>query len=216
MEFGRAFSYQFRDPDWLKKLIIPGLVTLIPLVGQFFIMGWMLETTRRVIYREMDLLPELDFGANIGKGFKAFLITLAYTIPIFVIMLPFILISSLGTTLDLDESTMSTVVMVFSVCCGGLAIIYGIVVGFVMPAALGNFVVKGQASAAFKFKEIIALVKAAPVAYLLTLVGGWIAGFIASLGSVACGLGVLLTMPYSMSMMGHLYGQAYLEATKQK
>jgi hypothetical protein len=30
MDFGKAFSYPFQDPNWFKKIIIPGLVMLIP------------------------------------------------------------------------------------------------------------------------------------------------------------------------------------------
>ena len=88
MNFGRPFSFAFEDPDWLKKIALAALVTLIPVVGQFFIMGWGLEITRRVIKGEPTLLPDLDFGKNLGTGFKAWVISLVYSIPFMVMAIP--------------------------------------------------------------------------------------------------------------------------------
>lgn len=47
MDFGSSFSFVFKDPDWVKKLLIMGLVTLIPVLGQLVLMGWMAEVLRR-------------------------------------------------------------------------------------------------------------------------------------------------------------------------
>ena len=35
MDFGLAFSYLFKDPDWFKKIVIVALIGLIPIVD-----GW--------------------------------------------------------------------------------------------------------------------------------------------------------------------------------
>jgi hypothetical protein len=64
----------------------------------------------------------------------------------------------------------------------------------------------------FRVGEVFGLVRAAPVAYLLVLVGGIIAGIISGLGSIACGIGVLLTAPYGLAINGHFMGQAYKQA----
>ena len=74
MEFGTPFSYPFKDPNWFKKFILPGLCMLIPVIGQFVLMGWMVEIVRRVINDIPDLLPELDFGSQLGKGFQTWVI----------------------------------------------------------------------------------------------------------------------------------------------
>ena len=71
MDFGYAFGYAFKDPDWFKKLAIMGLVTLIPVLGQFVLIGWMMALMRRVINRqEPALLPDLDFSAQLSDGFR--------------------------------------------------------------------------------------------------------------------------------------------------
>ena len=59
-----------------------------------------------------------------------------------------------------------------------------------------------------------ALIRAAPGAYLIVLLGGMAAGFIAPLGSIACGVGALLTSAYALLINAHLLGQAYRSAVE--
>lgn len=213
MEFGRAFTYPFEDQNWLKKIALAALVSLIPIVGQLFLLGWGLEIARRVIQRDPVVLPDLDFGANLGKGFQAFLVSLVYSIPIWILSLPIYLIGPIGNALQFDEQSIQVMMIVVSVCFGGLILLYSIALAFALPAAFGNLAAKGQLGAGFKFGEIFALVKAAPVAYLLVILGSIVASFIGSLGVIACAIGVIFTYAYAMAIMGHLYGQAYNQAT---
>jgi hypothetical protein len=49
--------------------------------------------------------------------------------------------------------------------------------------------------------------------YLITLVGTVLASLLAGIvGGIACGIGIIFTMAYYQAVMGHFYGQAYLEA----
>jgi hypothetical protein len=214
MNFGQAFTYVFEDPDWAKKVLIPALIAIIPILGQIFLLGWMLDITRRVIQRNPRPLPELDFGRQFMDGLKGFVIGLAYALPIIILEIPIIVVSSTMTSQSGDpNATMTPLIGIVSVCCGGLILLYSLLMAFVLPAALGNFAASGNLGAAFRFKEIFGLLRAAPGAYLLTLLGVIVAGFIAGLGSIACVIGVFATLAYAQAIMGHLYGQAYLEAT---
>ena len=47
MNYSHAFSYVFEDKDWLSKILIAGLISLIPIVGQLYLFGWMIEIVRR-------------------------------------------------------------------------------------------------------------------------------------------------------------------------
>jgi len=215
MEFGRAFSFQFQDPDWIKKILLHALIGLIPIVGQFYLMGLGVEIARRVINNDPKLLPDIDFGGILGKGFGSFVIGLVYAIPLIIFTLPIYLVGPLGALIKLDDNTMGILMVIVSICCGGLALLYGIFMAFMMPAALGNYAAKGSIGAGLRFGEVFGLVKAAPVAYLLVVVGAIIGSFIAPLGGILCGIGSLLTVTYVNTMVGHLTGQAYLKATGQ-
>ena len=46
MNFGLSFSYIFEDQDWFRKLALPGLCLLIPVVGWMVTLGWTLKVTQ--------------------------------------------------------------------------------------------------------------------------------------------------------------------------
>lgn len=39
MDFSLPFSFPFQDQNWFKKLAIPGLIMLIPIVGWLYVLG---------------------------------------------------------------------------------------------------------------------------------------------------------------------------------
>lgn len=211
MEFGKAFSFVFEDADWFKKIAIAALVGLIPVIGQFVLIGWALESAKRVIRQDPTPLADLDFGAQLGMGFQSFIIGLVYSIPAILLYLPAIIVPFLlgdGSSSD-AAATAVTIVMV---CCIGLMVVYALLMVVVLPAAQGNFLASGRLGAAFNFSQVFGLLRASPGAYLFVLLGGVIGGFIAPLGSIACGIGVLLTSAYAMLISAHLTGQAYRAA----
>lgn len=220
MNFGRAFTFVFEDPDWLKKVGIAALVSLIPVVGSIAVLGWTLEITRRVIKGEGESLPEWsDFGAYIGKGFQALVVGLGYAAPLILIMLCGLTISLLPAMLSGNGNgdTAGGLMALVMFCTYCLVAILGIAVGIVIPAAYGKLADTGELGAAFRFGEVIGLVRAAPGPFLMVLLGGIVAnGVIAPLGTVACGVGALFTMAYAMLVMAHLYGQAYKTASETR
>lgn len=220
MDFGKAFTFVFDDPDWLKKIVIAALIGLIPIIGQMYLVGYGLEVARRVIRHNPVLLPDIAFGESLATGFKSLIIGLVYAIPVFLMLIPLLLIlvpvtSTTGTG-GTDYSSAEPIAVALSLCCMGLLFVYGILLWVWIPAAHGNFLAADSLGAAFRFKEIFALLKAAPGAYLYVLLGGIACGFIASLGTVGCGIGVLLTSTYAVAVSGHLLGQAYNEAIANK
>ncbi len=216
MNFGKAFTFPFDDPDWAKKIIIPALISLIPIVGQIFVFGWALGVTRRVIGGQSSLLPDLQFGEQLMDGLKAFVIGLVYALPIIIISIPLAILTSTAAASGMDQETAGILVTIASVCCYGIIFVYGILMAFALPAAYARFVATGNLGAAFRFKEVIGLVRSAPGPYLMVFFGAILTGMIAGLGSILCAVGVVLTYTYAMAVNGHLYGQAYNEATANR
>jgi hypothetical protein len=212
MDFGKAFTYVFEDPDWVKKVLLAAVFSLIPIVGTFVAMGWGMEAGQRVIRQDPQALPEVDFGKHLGQGFRVFLIYLVYSLPLLLFYIPIILITALGGQGDSSSTTMNGLIVVISLCCGGLMLLYALVLMVTLPAAMGNYLATDQVGAAFRFKEVIGLLRASPGAYLITLLGGLLTGTIASLGSIACVIGVVVTSAYAAAVMGHLIGQSYRAA----
>lgn len=212
MDFARAFSYIFEDSEWLKKVGIAALVFLIPLLGPITVLGWSLAVTKRLAEGQTtDLLPGWDnFSEHMTLGFKAFVVGFAYSLPVVLIssctnVLPIIAENMRGDAYDAIMMVSSVV----AICFGCFNFIYGIALGLVMPAAYAQVAVTGEVAAGFRFTEIFALVKAAIGAYVLVLVGSIAAGLVATLGIIACVIGVIFTAALAYAIMGHFYGQAY-------
>lgn len=214
MEFGRAFTFVFEDEEWIKKVLLAGVILLIPVIGWLAVGGWLVEIVRRVIAKDPNPLPDWsDFGGYIGKGFQAFVIAFVYELPLLLLQgcLQGAILLVSDPSVGSDE-TVTTLVTIASLCFGCISLLYGIFMGFVLPAALGNFAAQGSLGAGFRFGEVFGLVKAAPGAYLIVLLGGFVASIVASLGVIACIVGVLFTSAYAYAVVGHLSGQAYLVA----
>lgn len=211
MNFGLAFSYMFEDTDWLKKVGIAAAVMLIPVIGPIILGGWGLEITRRVIFNDPQPLPGWDnFGSYVSKGFQAFVVGLAY-------MLPFILFIICGQVLMIvpamaidDPDIAGGLTMAVMSCSYCLAILLGLAGGLLLPAAIGNLAATGELGAAFRFNEVFGLLRAAIGPYILSvLLVGLVATLLSPVGSVLCGIGVLITTAYISAVSSHLYGQAY-------
>ncbi len=214
MEFGKAFSFAFEDPDWLKKLGIGALLMIIPIIGWLVVAGWGIEITKRVIQHDPQPLPDWnDFGGYLIKGLQVAVIGFVYSLPVTLVN-----ICQQGVTAfsqqgnNSSDQTIVSILMVVGICFGCVSFLYSIFLGFIMPAALGNFAATGQMSAGFRFGDVFGMVRAAPMAYLMALLGGIVAGIITVVGLIACVIGVLATAVYASTINAHLYGQAYNEA----
>ena len=85
MSLRRAFKAFFSNPDWLKKSALGMLGILVPYVGAVVVMGYGVEYMRGVAWRDDDHLPEWrDLERYLKTGFKAFVVSLVYMIPLFV------------------------------------------------------------------------------------------------------------------------------------
>jgi hypothetical protein len=209
MDFGLSFGYVFKDKEWFGKIAIVALCSLIPVVGQLIVVGWGLKATKNVIDGHVEnALPKLDFGADLGRGFMAWLITAIYSLPVaFVVGISGALF---GFSDGVYEEAIRVILMIVGGCLGFLGLLLAILIGFMGMAAVANYVAKGQFSAAFKLKEVFGLVKKSFVSWLLVLVGGVIAmGIIAPLGVIICFIGALFTSAYATAVYSHLLGQAY-------
>jgi hypothetical protein len=209
MEFGKAFTFAFDDPDWLKKLGIAGLLMIIPILGTLAVAGWALEVTRRLIHHETPLLPDWNnFGDFLMKGLMVWVIGFVYALPIILlsgcIQAVVALIQNNG-----GGDSMTTVAGILSLCVGLISFVFGLLIAFVVPAAYANYAATGQLGAAFRFGEVFGLVRAAPSAYLMVLLGSILAGLISGLGVIACVIGLFFTAALAMVIQAHLWGQAY-------
>ena len=213
MDFGKAFSYQFDTEDWWKSLLFTGLISLIPIVGVIYALGWMMEIAGRFAQAsdtETVELPGVDFGSYLRKGFLGLVAGFVYSLPSMLVALPIIIVGAVASSQSGD--TASIVASIVGICCGGLSILLAIAGGLLAYPAIVEIQLTDSLKAAFNFQRIFAIFKNAIVPYLLSiLVTVIVSPILSSIGAVLCGLGALFTMPYSFSLMGYFFGSAYKE-----
>jgi hypothetical protein len=218
MDIGRAFGYVFDDDRWITKILIAaaillggivfGVLVIPALLAAFLLNGYGLEITRRVIRGDTQVLPEWDnWGELLTDGLKVFVVELVYALPMIVVGVCLsISMSALGNEGEAAGSALGALMGCFN-------LLWGIVMGLFLPAAIAFLAARGELSAAFRFGDVFALVRDNFATYLIVLVLYWVASLIGGLGLLVCGVGLLFTAPYAGWITSHLYGQAYLEAT---
>jgi hypothetical protein len=209
MDFGRAFSYVFQDPNWLKKVAIAAVLNLIPLIGSLIVLGWGLEITHRVINNDSELLPEWnDIGGFLGKGFQAFVVTLVFLLPSLLINICHVSLVTYGA--NAQSNQFNAVISVAGICLSCFNFLFSVGASFVIPAAIGTLAETGQMSAALRFNQVFSLVRTAPGPYLLQLVVVGVASVIlVPVGFLICFVGVLFSLAYMTLISCHLTGQSY-------
>jgi hypothetical protein len=214
MEFGKAFTFAFDDREWLKKLLIAGLITLIPIIGQITVLGWSLEITKRVINHDPEPLPDWSgFGDYLVRGLKMFVVSLVYMLPLILLSICFSIPAGMAGD---NNSDMQSVISILSICFSCVIVLYSIAASVLLIPAFGRLAATGDISSAFRFGEVIALLRANPGAFVIALIGVLISGVLASLGLILCVIGVIFTQAWAMAINGHLYGQAYNAATRNQ
>lgn len=206
MDIGRAFSFVFEDEDWVVKVLI-GAVLVLTGIGFIPVIGYGLEVARRVVRGDPQPLPAWDdWGAKIVEGLVSMVISFVWSLP-GIILSGCIAIILVPATDQYGQ--VSAWGVLASVCVGLLVFLYSLLLMLVLPAALTHYAVTGEFGAAFRFGEVVGMVRSNLGAYLMVVVITILAGFIGSLGTIACGIGLVFTSFYSTLITYYAYGQAY-------
>lgn len=222
MDFGKAFTFMFEDPDWLRKL---GIGTLVGLVGILFspiliglvplimLFGYSLDTLRNVIDGQERPLPEWqDWGGFLARGFKLFAAFFVWALPAILIGIPLTIGSALA---DQNGGSMGAIAAILIACSSCLLILWGLFLTLLSPAIYVAVAQTDRFAAAFDLGKLWAFTRAnlgnIIIAILLTWVAGLIASIVAPLGLIALLIGVLVTFPFAILwqylVQAHLFGQ---------
>jgi hypothetical protein len=195
-----AFVWPFRDPEWPAKLIIMALTMLIPIVGTINGIGWMLATLDRLRAGEERLAPaNLSY---LGRGIRLFGVELIYGLGIAVIALV-IFVPAFALELQQGHGSGNGALIAGAVFLNlvGVSIITLLTLAFtfIMPA----IVLATDSGGVGGGINLGAVIRRSRVNLNHTLIAGLMliaASFVGSLGTVACGVGVLVTSAYALAM----------------
>lgn len=222
MDFGKALTFMFQDPNWVAKLGIGILVTLagivfspvlIGFVAVFVLTGYTIDVVRNVLDGKEYPLPDWqDWGGFLTRGLKLFGVMIILALPFIPIMIPFGIGSALASSENQAVNVIGVLFMVFGF---GLALLYGLFLVLIQPAIYVRLARTDRFAAALDVGRLwgftVANIGNVIIALLLTIVTGLIAAIISPLGLLAFIIGVLVTILFAsfwqMLVQAHLYGQ---------
>ena len=208
MNFPKSFTYIFEDPDWLSKLILPILCSLIPIIGPLVMAGYTLHLICNVAARASRPLPQLNFGEDLERGFKWFVVMLIYVVPLL------LFVGVMVIPISLSNEKAPAVSIILGIICGAAALAYFFFLWLLMPVAQANLAVHDTISSAFAITKFAKMFSKNLTEWLLVLAGGLLAALIAPVGSILFFIGALISSTYAGLMVSHLVGQAYSVSTQ--
>ncbi|MCS6908948.1 MAG: DUF4013 domain-containing protein [Anaerolineales bacterium] len=221
MEYGQAFTYIQRDPDWLKKWGLAGLILIVPLLGPFLVAGYGIEVTRRVIRGEERPLPPWSNLSDFAiQGLSASVISVVYMLPL-VLLIGCTVLLPLGLSLagaEANREIASALKMLSSavaLCCSCLAVAYFPFALLTQMVAPARYAATGRIGAAFQINEVVRLVRVKPGMFFVVALLSWLLVLALPLiGLAACGVGAFFGAAYAILVAAHLQGQAYRYVTQ--
>lgn len=208
VNFGRAFTFPFQDSDWFITILIGGLLSLIPIAGQWIVYGYAIEVARNAYNGDDDHMPEWnDIWGYLVRG-------LLLQIGFFIWILPLIAVFAVGFVIAavvLDTSDVAGGILIFSNLVA-LAVALLIWTAAILPIVGGRFAIRRRFGVMFEFADIFSEIRRAGVSLVLFFVVALVAQFIGGLGLIVFFIGVIFTSFYSNIVTGHAAGQLYRTA----
>lgn len=210
MEFKRALSFPTADPNWVGKVLIGTLISLVPILNLAGI-GYTADVMRNVAQGRETPLPEWDnFGDKFVRGLLIAVIQFLWSLPLFVVMCPMYIVMFASAANNNGELS------------GGAAALVGLLGLLVAVAALVLAPLMYVAHVRYAVTNNFSEAMPGPVlAQLRNNMRPWLTllGYVIVIGLVfgvigACtfGIGALLIIPlafYMQLVYAHWSGQAY-------
>ena len=217
-DLGKAFSFPFKDPNWVSKFLIGALFMLLSifLVGIFIIAGYFVQVIQRVMQRETNPLPEWeDVGVKLVLGFKFCVVYLIYILPIILLMIPFFVLMIFGI-ISGNGGTIGPMASMYMILLVVVIIPYSLVLTILHPIIAYRFAAHERISDAL---DVAGVVRSFKGNWQNTLIVALIAVGIQSLaaiGIVFFVVGILFTILYSYLVTAYIYGALHLEQTQEE
>jgi hypothetical protein len=210
VDIGGSLTYMFDDERWASKLLIGGILNLVPLAGLAAV-GYQLRVMRNVASGIRRPLPEWRDPADLAlKGILVALAGLLYAIPgMLVGALSLVLSIAAGASAASGDGEALGAVLV-TLAGGGVvtALLYGLLLSLWLPEATLNYALAGDLAAFFRFREIWDRISRHTSDYVVALVVVWLASLAAGvIGGALLLVGAAFTSFWAMLVFAHVLGR---------
>jgi hypothetical protein len=195
-ELSDSIAWPSRDPEWVSKVLLNGLILLIPIVGQLVVLGWMLAALDNLRAGRQQL-PPAGFS-YIGRGVNLFVVFLVYGLVIAVVVA--VLVGA-GFAIAVSGSAGVTALGVVLTLLG-----YGVILlAYLGLALLSPAIIlateRGGIAGGLNVPAVIRFVSADIETSLRVGLFALVSYVIGSVGAIACGIGQLFTTPYGYAVL---------------
>jgi hypothetical protein len=191
---GDSFGWAFKDPQWFSKFLLIGLIGLIPIVGWINLTGWMLASADN-LRRGYLVLPPANLsylGRGIGVALSLFIYYLVVTIPTF-----FLFFALVGASIAAQANGFSST---FGTGFFPLFQLLSLALSLIAPAIILN-ADHGGIGAGLNVGRVLGTFASRPGPALIAGIIYIAAGWIGSIGLLACCIGIIVTIPYGQSIV---------------
>jgi hypothetical protein len=213
MDIGQALGFVFEDEEWAKKILVGALLVLIPIFGQFALMGYGIAVTRNVISGKSHPLPAWDdLGRYFMDGLMFWVVTLVYALPVIVMMCPLMMVWILPA-FSADQEGLSNVLVGIAGLASSvlicLALLYGLFMALLTPVLQIRYAETGEIGACLRLGEVFRFLVASIGNIVVSQLVVWIAGTVIMpvAGILTLGLLVLPASVWLTAFSSHLFAQ---------
>jgi hypothetical protein len=207
LDFGRSLSFFFQDPNWVQKILVGSLFTLLSFVfiGGVFIAGYAVRLLRRAARGETYPVPEWDdLGGMFMEGVMAIAAYLLHILPCILafglLMIPIAILGGRG-----DEAEPAAFLVIFPVLILVLLLFFAML--FYFTAALTRLAIEERFGAAFEVSENVAFLKRNTGNLLMAVVAFLVANFIAQFGIILLCIGIIPATFWSQCVAAYALGE---------
>jgi hypothetical protein len=209
LNFNQAFTFPFRDTQWVQKFLMGALFTLLSI----FILpipvlyGYLIELLQRVKDNNPDPLPDWkDPGIKFLLGLKYIVVLFIYYIPLILIIFIFI---SVGALLLLAGGDTNAPLESFTLIALLISVVlpYSLLLYIATPLITIEFAKTERISDGLNIGRIIKNFSIHWKDVLIVVIVTFAIEIAASLGFILFIVGILFTSFYASLITFHLYGQ---------
>ena len=215
--FGAAWGYLFRQPAALERLWVLPLIALIPLLNVIFLRGWRADVARHVARGEHPVLPPISrIPIHLIHGLFLWAMTILFALPhLIVTAVHFVEFAAIAREAAdggdwLTPENVARVGFALALSAGMSIVLWPLArIGYLRFVATGSplayLMVPQNLFAVLRHAgTLLMLFLKLFVTYLLF----GALSFLLGLTGVGVFLVLLVVLPFSFAVTGHLYGQA--------
>ena len=221
MDVNKAIRYVMEDKQWISKLIIGILLSVLGflIIPALILQGYLVKIIRHVMGGSWSSLPEWDdWGGLLRDGFFVTVAQFLYTLPFIILIIISIVATGGIAGLSGSEDIAAVAATGGGLLMFCLIILFAIALLFLTPALLIQYAIKDDFSALFRLGEVMDIIRnnmadilvaflvSIAAVFAISLITG-VLSLIPCLGWIAAFLIGLAIGPYISFVTSHLYGQ---------